>query len=102
MSSNETTSNLETVFWAFTIITFIVVGIVILIAWSAKKSEQRQRVYARKLMGEPDEIDLRIPYKKFKELYPYSKLTYNEYKRLQMQKAFKKAVSSEKNKRMVR
>ena len=48
------------------------------------------------------ETDLRLPYKRFKELYPWSQLTYQEYKKLQMSRAFKKAVSSETNKRMVR
>lgn len=48
------------------------------------------------------DTDLRLPYKRFKQLYPYSKITYQEYKKLQMESAFRRAVSSEKNKRMVR
>lgn len=48
------------------------------------------------------ETDLRLTYKRFKELYPYSKMTYQEYKKLQSEKAFKRAVSSQKIKRMVR
>jgi len=58
--------------------------------------------YTRAAQGEVLEADLRLPYKRFKELYPWSQLTYQEYKRLQMSRAFKKAVSSETNKRMVR
>jgi len=58
--------------------------------------------YTRAVQGEILEIDLRLPYKRFKELYPWSQLTYQEYKKLQMSRAFKRAVSSESNKRMVR
>lgn len=48
------------------------------------------------------ELDMRLPYKRFRELYPYSKMTYEEYKELQMRSAFKRAISSNENKRMVR
>jgi len=48
------------------------------------------------------ELDLRLPYTRFKQLYPSSKLTYNEYKKLQMQRAFRRSMSSQDNKRMVR
>lgn len=58
--------------------------------------------YTRTVQGEVLEIDLRLPYKRFKELYPWSQMTYAEYKKLQTARAFRKAVSSETNKRMVR
>jgi hypothetical protein len=48
------------------------------------------------------ELDLRLPYKRFKQLYPESKWTYKEYKRMQMQTAFRRSYSSQDNKRMVR
>jgi hypothetical protein len=48
------------------------------------------------------ETDLRLTYKRFKELYPHFQITYREYKKLQEEKAFKRAVSSQKIKRMVR
>jgi len=48
------------------------------------------------------ETDLRLTYKRFKELYPFSQITYEEYKQLQARKAFRRAVGSEKLKRMVR
>lgn len=61
---------------------------------------------SRKRLGsEPTrqrETDLRLTYKRFKELYPHSQITYEEYKKLQAEKAFKRAISSEKIKRMVR
>jgi len=48
------------------------------------------------------ELDLRLPYRRFKELYPSNRLTYEEYKKLQMQQAFRRSMSSQDNKRMVR
>jgi hypothetical protein len=48
------------------------------------------------------ELDLRLPYRRFKQLYPSSSLTYKEYKKLQMQRAFRRSMSSQDNKRMVR
>ena len=48
------------------------------------------------------ELDLRLPYRRFRQLYPHSKLTYKEYKKLQMQRAFRRSMSSQDNKRMVR
>ena len=48
------------------------------------------------------ELDMRLPYKRFKQLYPESKWTYEEYKRMQMQTAFRRSYSSQENKRMVR
>ena len=48
------------------------------------------------------ETDLRLTYKRYKELYLNSTLSYREYKQLQARKAYKKAVSSMKITRMVR
>ncbi len=48
------------------------------------------------------ETDIRLTYKRFKEIYPYSRMTYREYKELQREKAFRRAVSSQKMKRMIR
>jgi hypothetical protein len=48
------------------------------------------------------ELDMRLPYKRFKQLYPENKWTYQEYKRMQMQTAFRRSYSSQDNKRMVR
>jgi hypothetical protein len=67
-----------------------------------KRFARGAKHYTRTAQGEVLEIDLRLPYKRFKELYPWSQITYTEYKKLQMAKAFRKAVSSETNKRMVR
>jgi hypothetical protein len=48
------------------------------------------------------ELDMRLPYKRFKQLYPENRWTYQEYKRMQMQTAFRRSYSSQDNKRMVR
>ncbi len=58
--------------------------------------------YTRTIHGGILETDLRLPFKRFMELYPWSQITYAEYKKLQMDRAFRRAVSSETNKRMVR
>jgi hypothetical protein len=84
------------------ILFLIVVVLVLAIRWGIKKVTENGEGYGRALRREPRDIDLRITYKRFKELYPYSEITYREYKKLQMERAFKRAVSSEKNKRMVR
>jgi hypothetical protein len=54
------------------------------------------------MRGGTDEFDLRLPYKRFKELYPRSNITYEEYKKPQAQRAFKKARNSNSNNRMVK
>ncbi len=48
------------------------------------------------------ELDMRLPYRKFKKLYPDSNLSYEQYKKMQMQTAFRRSWSSQQNKRMVR
>ena len=48
------------------------------------------------------DTDLRLTYRRFKELYPFSPITYEEYKQLQAQKAYRRAVGSERITRMVR
>ena len=48
------------------------------------------------------ELDLRLPYRRFKQLYPSSGLDYEAYKKLQAQRSFRRSMSSQDNKRMVR
>ncbi len=82
----------------------IFVGLVILGFWWGirRRVEPRRRRFGRGEFGEHMETDIRLTYKRFKELYPHSQITYAEYKKLQVEKAFKRAISSEKIKRMVR
>ncbi len=91
------------VFWFFFIIVLILIAWWSLKAWSGEsKPRLGAKGYLKREYEEQMEIDIRLPYKRFKEIYPYSKITYQEYKQLQMKNAFKRSVSSEKNKRMVR
>jgi len=55
-----------------------------------------------KTHGLQREVDLRLTYKRYIEIYRSTNITYPEYKKMQAQSAYKKAVSSTKIKRMVR
>ena len=95
---------------------FVVIIIMVLIARNnVKKAQSTSKRYhavqsyhtgrSRYVPGQFSaqmELDLRLPYKRFKQLYPESKWTYKEYKRMQMQTAFRRSYSSQDNKRMVR
>ncbi|MEM3731357.1 MAG: hypothetical protein QW667_05030 [Candidatus Bathyarchaeia archaeon] len=89
---------IEPLLWFY----FIIVLIFIVYFMLKEIAKPKPQALTRSRRAEPSELDLRLTYKRFKELFPYYEITYEEYKKLQMQKAFKKAVSSEKNKRMVR
>lgn len=55
-----------------------------------------------KLYGLQKEVNMRLTYKRYMELYPGTNITYEQYKKMQAQHAYRKAVSSTKIKRMVR
>ena len=78
-----------------TVFILILVAAAIVVIWRLLKrgSEAKVRYY---------ETDLRLTYKRFMELYPNSEISYEEYKKLQARKAYKRTVSSRKIKRMVR
>jgi hypothetical protein len=89
--------------YLYLIFLFPLAIVLILLAWWGVKSlEPKTRRFIRMGSGEQWELDLRLPYRRFKELYPYSTMTYLDYKKLQMKSAYKRAVGSQKNKRMVR
>jgi len=73
----------------------ILVAVTIVVLWwlLKRRTEPKLRYY---------ETDLRLTYKRFLELYPSSEMSYQEYKELQAKKAYRRAVSSRKIKRMVR
>jgi uncharacterized ion transporter superfamily protein YfcC len=75
----------------------IIIVILAIISWIFKKGRRTPGEYVQQR-----ETDLRLTYKRFMELYPHSKVTYEEYKRIQAEQAYKRAVSSLKIKRMVR
>lgn len=52
--------------------------------------------------GTQHDLDIRLTYKRYKELYPSSTISYQEYKEMQKKQAFRKSISSRKLKRMVR
>lgn len=62
----------------------------------------RRQTYMPGEFSSQMELDLRLPYRRFKKLYPDSKFTYEEYKGLQKKTAFRRSISSQENKRMVR
>jgi len=83
---------IETVFW------LIIIGVIawFVIMWLARE------IGAPRTYGLQREVDLRLTYKRYMEIYPSARVTYAEYKRMQAQRAYRKAVSSTKIKRMVR
>jgi hypothetical protein len=52
--------------------------------------------------GLQKEVDLRLTYKRYVQIYPGTNVSYEQYKRMQAAQAYRKAVSSTKIKRMVR
>lgn len=94
------------------LLVFLVFAVFIVILWAVAKqitgmtpSSERDWRRSDKLSAPAHDFldtDLRLTYKRFKELYPFSRITYQEYKELQAKKAYKRATSSQKIKRMVR
>jgi len=83
---------IETILW------LILIGVIawIVIMWIARE------IGTPKMYGLQRELNLRLTYKRYIEIYPSSNITYEQYKKMQAQRAYKKAVSSTKIKRMVR
>jgi len=81
-----------------TILFLVFVGVIawVVIMWLARE------IGTPKTYGLQREVDLRLTYKRYTEIYPSSRITYPEYKKMQAQRAYRKAVSSTKIKRMVR
>ena len=48
------------------------------------------------------EADIRLPYKKYRELYPTTTFAYEQYKQMQAREAFNASIPSKKLIRMVR
>jgi hypothetical protein len=69
---------------------------------AVKSNQTAIRKYVSGQFSPQMELDMRLPYKRFKQLYPENKWTYKEYKRMQMQTAFRRSYSSQNNRRMVR
>jgi len=84
----------------------IIIGIILIIYafhWMFSSPENNSnRGEWNETDQEIKEMDVRLPYKRFKELYPSSDMTYEDYKEYQKKHAFKKSRSSEEIKRLVR
>jgi hypothetical protein len=76
----------------------ILIGVIVLVVLLLVMRE----VGTPREYGLQREVDLRLTYKRYMQIYPSANISYSEYKRMQTQKAYKKAVSSTKIKRMVR
>lgn len=86
---------IETILWL--IFAGILIWIVLLVVAALRGSPGTTRVLALQR-----DVDLRLTYKRYMQIYPGARMSYEEYKRLQVQRAYRKAVSSTKIKRMVR
>ncbi|XHH10115.1 MAG: hypothetical protein ACFCUE_05640 [Candidatus Bathyarchaeia archaeon] len=99
----------------FPIIIFGVIAMIIALTLlnSSRQSKRKKSLYSnpnptsdyqRYVPGQYSqqmELDMRLPYRRWKQLYPHSRITYDEYKRMQMQSAFRRSTSSQENRRMV-
>lgn len=81
-----------TILWLVLISILILIVIMVAVTWMGSP-----RVYRLQ-----SDVDLRLTYKRYMQIYPSANMSYEEYKRLQVQRAYRKAVSSTKIKRMVR
>lgn len=92
----------------FIIVWLLIVGMAVKVLTRNRAKLQSKRYHTPQHKYVPGdfsaqmELDLRLPYRRFRQLYPNSGLSYENYKRLQMQRAFRRSMSSQDNKRMVR
>jgi len=83
---------IQTILWLIFIGILVWILLLVIAAWiGSPKSYTLQR-----------EVDLRLTYKRYMQMYPRYTMSYPEYKRMQTERAYKRAVSSTKIKRMVR
>ncbi len=80
----------------FLLIVFIIEIILIVLALLIRQFGTPQTY------GLQREVDLRLTYKRYVQIYPGTNMNYEQYKRMQAAQAYRKAVSSTKIKRMVR
>jgi len=80
------------------ILWMILIGeIVVIVLWLVARNVGTPATY-----GLQRDVNLRLTYKRYTEIYPSTRVTYQQYKRMQSERAYKRAVSSTKIKRMVR
>ncbi len=83
---------IETILWWVFILSIIWIAV-----WLIRREIGGPRTYRLQR-----DVNLRLTYKRYMELYPNANISYRDYKRMQATKAYRKAVSSTKIKRMVR
>lgn len=81
-----------TILWLILIGVLTLIVIMLVVAWMGSPKVYRLQ----------SDVDLRLTYKRYMQIYPSANMSYEEYKRLQVQRAYRKAVSSTNIKRMVR
>jgi hypothetical protein len=86
---------ISTILWLIFIAVMVWILLLFIAAWLGSPRTSRVLTMQR-------DVDLRLTYKRYMELYPSTQMSYEDYKRLQAQRAYRKAVSSTKIKRMVR
>ena len=55
----------------------------------------------RSRLTQQHEGDIRLPYKRYKQLYPNTRMSYDDYKEMQTRDSYKHAINSKKLTRMV-
>jgi len=75
----------------------LIVEVALIVVWLIMREAGTPKTH-----GLQREVDMRLTYKRYIEIYPASRITYQEYKRMQSERAYRRAVSSTKIKRMVR
>ncbi|MCW4017901.1 MAG: hypothetical protein NWF00_04375 [Candidatus Bathyarchaeota archaeon] len=102
---------MDSILFSPVIIILLTIGVVFVVTAVTALSKSKQTTsryrsqeakYAIGNFSPQMELDIRLPYRRFKQLYPNSLLTYEQYKQLQKQRAFKRSRSSQDNDRMVR
>jgi hypothetical protein len=86
---------IETIVWL--IFAGIMIWLLLLFVAALRGSPRTAHVLALQ-----KDVDLRLTYKRYMQIYPNARMSYEDYKKLQMKSAYRKAVSSTKIKRMVR
>ncbi len=78
-------------------ILYVAVPILILeIILIASASRPRSR------LKQQHEGDIRLPYKRYKKLYPNTRMSYDDYKEMQTRDSYKRSINSKELRRMVR
>lgn len=87
---SQTTGDITGLIWAAIVILIIEFAVI------AQSTRPRDRLIQQ------HEGDIRLPYKRYRQLYPNTHMSYDDYKQMQMRDAYRVAINSKELKRMVR